>query len=99
MHASVPIVEHVITIHHLTIICRCMYTLTPDRQPVMDWVLPNVLVGCGYSGSGFKHAPASGAMLASLALKRETELPAGLRQLLPKYKLARFTDHSSHARL
>ena len=38
----------------------CMYTMTPDSKPVMDWVEPNIVVGTGYSGSGFKHSPASG---------------------------------------
>ena len=47
------------------------------------------MVGIGFSGSGFKHSPASGKILASLALGNEkTELPDGFQ--LERYSLKRF---------
>lgn len=47
---------------------RCLYTLTPDRDFVLDAVPghPNVVVGLG-SGHGFKFAPTFGRLLADLA--------------------------------
>jgi sarcosine oxidase len=48
----------------------CLYTLTPDTDFVVDrhprW--PHVAVGAGFSGHGFKFAPAIGELLAYLAL-------------------------------
>ncbi len=58
----------------------CMYTMTPDNDPVIDRLSERVTVGCGFSGSGFKHSPATGHMLAALALGREAELPAGFQR-------------------
>jgi len=59
----------------------------------MDRLSEHVVVGCGYSGSGFKHSPASGLMLARLAQEKEAQLPAGLReQLRVKYRYGRYID-------
>lgn len=71
----------------------CMYTHTPDGEPVLDRLSENVVVGCGFSGSGFKHSPATGHMLAALALGEEGRLPEGYR--LPRYALGRFHDVAS----
>ena len=72
-----------------SIVEKCHYTITPDSQPIMDRIGPRVVVGCGYSGSGFKHSPASGKILAHLAMDRPTaELPKGFT--VEAYKLARF---------
>lgn len=48
---------------------RCQYTLTPDRDFVMDRVPdhPSLVVGLG-AGHGFKFAPTFGRLLADLAL-------------------------------
>ena len=46
-------------------------------------------MGIGFSGSGFKHSPASGKILASLALGNEkTDVPGGFQ--LERYSLKRF---------
>jgi sarcosine oxidase len=51
----------------------CTYTLTPDehfvigRHPLHD----NVVLGCGFSGHGFKFTPVLGEVLADLATGRE----------------------------
>ena len=47
----------------------CMYTVTPDKHFVIDVhpANPRVVVACGFSGHGFKFAPAVGEILADLA--------------------------------
>jgi sarcosine oxidase len=55
----------------------CIYTLSPDRHFVID-LHPehaNVAVATGFSGHGFKFAPAVGEMLADLVETGKTELP------------------------
>jgi glycine/D-amino acid oxidase-like deaminating enzyme len=46
-----------------------IYTVTPDWRPIIDKVdqLPGLVVGLGFSGSGFKMGPVVGEMLADLA--------------------------------
>ena len=56
---------------------RCQYTLTPDRDFVMDRVPghPSVVVGLG-AGHGFKFAPTFGRLLADLVTgERDTVSP------------------------
>lgn len=49
---------------------RCLYTNTPDYHFVLDhhpeW--PQIVVGAGFSGHGFKFAPVVGEILAGLSL-------------------------------
>lgn len=47
----------------------CMYTMTPDEDFVIDRhpEHPNVVLGCGFSGHGYKFAAAIGQILADLA--------------------------------
>jgi sarcosine oxidase len=65
----------------------CLYTMTPDENFVVD-LHPrhaNVALACGFSGHGFKFAPAIGAALADLALEGRTSQPTGflgIRRLL-----------------
>ena len=66
----------------------CMYTMTPDSFPIIDRIARNVVVGCGFSGSGFKHSPATGRMLAALALGQEDTVPEEFRA--DRYLLGRF---------
>ncbi len=58
--ASGP-VTHVIT---------CMYTMTPDEQYIVEShpALPQVVYGCGCSGTSYKFSGVIGEMLADLAL-------------------------------
>lgn len=61
----------------------CMYTLTPDRHFIVD-VHPehsNVVIGCGFSGHGFKFTPVLGEAMADLAMHGRTELPIGFLSL------------------
>ncbi|XP_045136989.1 peroxisomal sarcosine oxidase-like isoform X1 [Portunus trituberculatus] len=52
----------------------CLYTCTPDLEFVVDRHPrhPNVIFACGFSGTGFKIAPAIGEDLCNLALGRPT---------------------------
>jgi len=52
----------------------CMFTNTPDEHFVLDAApgRPNVTVGAGFSGHGFKFASVIGEILADLALDGET---------------------------
>jgi sarcosine oxidase len=55
----------------------CMYTRTPDCHFCIDrhpeW--PNVVIGAGFSGHGFKFTTVLGEALADLALTGKTALP------------------------
>jgi sarcosine oxidase len=52
----------------------CMYTLTPDEQFVVGLHPnhPEVAIGCGFSGHGFKFASVIGEILADLAMEGKT---------------------------
>jgi sarcosine oxidase/L-pipecolate oxidase len=78
-----PLLDH----RKPAILETCMYTLTPDNNPILDRLGGNLVVACGFSGSGFKHSPATGWMLAALALDREEILPEGFRT--GQYRLER----------
>lgn len=65
----------------------CMYTMMSDGAPVIDRLDDNTVIGCGFSGSGFKHSPATGLMLAALALEQDEAIPAGFRK--DRYALER----------
>jgi len=64
----------------------CMFTNTPDEDFILD-VHPdagNVVVGAGFSGHGFKFAPAIGEVLADLAVESATTSPTA------QFRLDRF---------
>lgn len=65
----------------------CMYTMMSDGSPVIDRLDDNTAIGCGFSGSGFKHSPATGLMLAALALGQDEAIPDGFRA--DRYALGR----------
>jgi len=48
----------------------CIYTLTPDQNPVIDRIpgKKNIVIAVGFSGMGFKLGPVTGRMLADLAM-------------------------------
>jgi sarcosine oxidase len=58
----------------------CIYTLTPDRHFIIDTLPdnPGVAVACGFSGHGFKFAPAVAEVLADLAESGRTQLPVAM---------------------
>ncbi|MCX7420651.1 MAG: N-methyl-L-tryptophan oxidase, partial [Planctomycetia bacterium] len=55
----------------------CFYTVTPDRHFVIDRhpQHSNVVIGCGFSGHGFKFTSVLGEVLADLATDRRVNLP------------------------
>ncbi len=65
----------------------CMYTMMADGNPVIDRLDNNTVIGCGFSGSGFKHSPATGLMLAALALGQDEAIPIEFRK--DRYALGR----------
>ncbi len=58
----------------------CLYTMTPDSHFLIDRhpVWPQVVIGAGFSGHGFKFAPAIGQLLADLVLTGQSSLPRAL---------------------
>lgn len=46
----------------------CMYTNTPDSHPIIDRhpQYPNIIIAAGFSGHGFKLAPAVGKLVAEM---------------------------------
>lgn len=62
---------------------RCLYTMTPDKDFIIDF-LPqhhHVLVAAGFSGHGFKFTTLVGSILADLAMRGTTEHEIGLFNL------------------
>ncbi len=82
-----PLLDH----RKPAILETCMYTLTADNDPILDRLADNLVVGCGFSGSGFKHSPATGWMLAALALEQEDTVPEGFRA--DRYVMERFQNN------
>jgi len=52
----------------------CMFTNTPDKHFILDRLpdRPNITVGAGFSGHGFKFASAIGEVLADLSIDGQT---------------------------
>ncbi len=75
------------------IVETCMYTVTPDKLPIVDFhpQHPNVLIGAGFSGRGFKMSPEVGNILAHMAMGRAEELNYDLKKL----SATRFTEKSN----
>ena len=57
--------------------------MSPDEHFIIDFWPghTNVVVACGFSGHGFKFTPVVGEILADLAAKGSTGLPAGFLSL------------------
>ena len=53
---------------------RCLYTLTPDKDFIVDQHpnYPHVVIGAGFSGHGYKFTTLLGKMLADLAVDGST---------------------------
>lgn len=71
----------------------CLYTTTPDRHFLLDRhpALPQVVLAAGFSGHGFKFAPAIGEITAALALGEEPPVALGT------FALGRFAGRAAAA--
>ncbi|XP_078493752.1 peroxisomal sarcosine oxidase [Ciona intestinalis] len=49
---------------------RCIYSVTPDMDYILDRhpVYPNIIIGAGFSGHGFKCSPEIGRILGDMAI-------------------------------
>ncbi|XP_054724442.1 peroxisomal sarcosine oxidase-like [Uloborus diversus] len=68
------------------IIEKCLYTMTPDKNFIVD-TLPshkNIVIGAGFSGTGYKTAPVIGRMLSEMATGKAPFLDA------TPFRLSRF---------
>jgi monomeric sarcosine oxidase len=65
---------------------RCLYTLTPEKHFIVDHHpnYPQVVIGAGFSGHGFKFTTLMGKMLADLAIDGATPHDTSL------FKVTRF---------
>jgi len=70
-----PGVEPVVSVEE-----SCIYTMTPDENPVIDNIpgKENIVIGVGFSGTGFKLGPVTGKMLADLAMGITSKQPVKL---------------------
>ncbi|XP_035209689.1 peroxisomal sarcosine oxidase-like [Stegodyphus dumicola] len=68
------------------IVEKCMYTNTPDEIFIVDTLpkLRNVVIGTGFSGTGFKTAPVIGRLLSEMAVGIEPFLD------ITPFRLSRF---------
>ena len=70
-----------------SIIETCLYTVTPDNNPFLDRhpQYPNIIIGAGFSGHGFKLAPVVGSILSGLVLGEHIPFD------MSRFKIGRFT--------
>ena len=68
----------------------CLYTNTPDDDFILDRhpEIPNVIIGAGFSGHGFKFTPVIGDLLVQLALGETPNLDIQALGLRPERKLS-----------
>ncbi|SEQ77668.1 N-methyl-L-tryptophan oxidase [Natrinema salaciae] len=64
-------------------LATCMFTNSPDEHFILDTLPdhPQVVVGAGFSGHGFKFASVIGEILADLAVDGETDHPIDMFRL------------------
>lgn len=74
-----------------------LYAVTPDWHPIIDEAPEGsgFVIAAGFSGHGFKLAPAVGVMIADLVTRVQTPT-GGLERSL--FRLARFGEHADVAR-
>lgn len=68
----------------------CLYTMTPDHHFIIDRhpLSANVVFAAGFSGHGFKFAPAIGEVLADLITSGESKLPVEFLKLGSRFAVS-----------
>ena len=82
-----PLAEHMPAANGAMLAAKtCLYTVTPDRDFIIDRLpdAPNVIIASPCSGHGFKFAPVIGEILAQLAMEGATEHD------ISRFRLSRF---------
>jgi sarcosine oxidase subunit beta len=51
-----------------------LYAVTPDHHPIVEETVPGFVNAVGFSGHGFQHAPATGQLVAELAVDGDASL-------------------------
>ncbi|WP_265111530.1 NAD(P)/FAD-dependent oxidoreductase [Halosolutus halophilus] len=51
-----------------------LYAVTPDDNAIVEETVPGFITAAGFSGHGFQHAPATGQVVAELAVDGEASL-------------------------
>jgi sarcosine oxidase len=78
-------------IARVTQLQTCLYTMSPDEHFIIDrhpeW--RNLIFAAGFSGHGFKFAPAVGEALADMITLGETSLPTGFLRVGARFSLLR----------
>ncbi|EAY73736.1 hypothetical protein OsI_01611 [Oryza sativa Indica Group] len=76
----------------------CMYSMTPDKDFVIDFLGgefgDDVVVGAGFSGHGFKMGPAVGRILAEMAMDGEARTAAEAGVELRHFRISRFEGNA-----
>ncbi|KQK04148.1 probable sarcosine oxidase [Brachypodium distachyon] len=72
----------------------CLYSMTPDKDFVIDFLGgefgEDVVIGAGFSGHGFKMGPAVGMILAEMAIDGEAKTAAEAGVELRHFSINRF---------
>jgi len=88
--------DHIDTVERPLKPLPCMYSMTPDEDFVMDFMGgdfgKDVVVGAGFSGHGFKMAPAIGRILAEMAMDGETGMAVAAGLELGHFRIDRFVN-------
>ncbi|KAF8692463.1 hypothetical protein HU200_039559 [Digitaria exilis] len=86
--------DHVETAGGPVIRQPCMYSMTPDKDFVIDFLGgefgKDVVVGAGFSGHGFKMGPAVGRILAEMAIDGNANTAAEAGVELGHFRISRF---------
>jgi sarcosine oxidase/L-pipecolate oxidase len=89
--------DHIDTVERPLKLLPCMYSMTPDEDFVIDFLGggfgKDVVVGAGFSGHGFKVAPAVGRILAEMAMDGEAGVAAAAGLELGHFSIGRFVDN------
>ncbi|MDY6765699.1 MAG: FAD-dependent oxidoreductase, partial [Halobacteria archaeon] len=51
-----------------------LYAVTPDHHPIIEETIPGFINAVGFSGHGFQHSPATGQIVAEIAVDGEPAL-------------------------